>query len=183
MGAPNSYSVTERPVNSWDEYFYELARTTARNSKCLSRRIGAVLVRDKSIIDIGYNGPPRGVGMCDTPRWKTDKTLIEKYNDKMDVAGKCPRRVLGLKSGEGLDLCVAGHAERNSLINAARNGKKVKGSTMYVTCGIPCTPCLVEIINAGVEEVVVTSVDMYDRSSEYLLTQSNLKIRLYDFIK
>ena len=184
MGAPNSYSVTDKPVTSWDEYFYEIARAVARNSKCFSRRIGAVLVYDKSIIDVGYNGPPRGVPRCDE-RWVLDSDFKAKYGDKVsgELVGGCPRRILGFKSGEGLDICIAGHAERNAIINAARNGKKVKGSTLYMTCGLPCTPCLVEIINAGVKEIVITSFETYDDSAMYLLQQSSLEARLYDFIK
>jgi deoxycytidylate deaminase len=87
-----------------------------------------------------------------------------------------------------LDVCVAGHAERNALINAARLGIETRGfkhdpTTLYMSCGIPCTPCMVEIINAGVSEIVVTSISFYDQSAEYLLQNSELKIRLFDFLK
>lgn len=180
-----SYSITDPPVQSWDEYFYNVCRQVARNSKCLSRRIGAVLVWDKGIISTGYNGPPRGVPKCDL-RWKLDKDFAAKYADKAEgkeTAGICPRYVIGFESGKGLEICPAGHAERNALINAARKGIKTKGTTLYMTCGVPCTPCLVEIINAGVKEIVVTSLRVYDETATYLLNQSNLGIRLYDFVK
>jgi len=171
-------------VDSWDEYFYNVCKQVARNSKCLSRKIGALLVRDKSIVSTGYNGPPRGVPVCDQ-RWKIDDLLVKKYGEKTrrEVAGKCPRYVIGFKSGEGLEICVAGHAERNALINAARNGIATKGTIMYMTCGIPCSPCLVEIINAGVEEIIVTNLKFYDElNSRYLLDTSDLKVRVFDFI-
>lgn len=184
----NKYALEEPRVDSWDEYFFNICKQVARNSKCLSHRIGAILVRDKSIISTGYNGPPRGVPRCDL-RWKIDPILAEKYIElsqnmkNTDVEGKCPRRVLGFKSGEGLDICVAGHAERNALINAARHGIATKDTSLYLTCGIPCSPCLVEIINAGVKEIVLTSLKTYDSTSIYLLNQSNIDIRMYDFIK
>jgi len=174
----------EKCVDSWDEYFYNVCKQVARNSKCLSRQIGAILVRDKSIVSTGYNGPPRGVPICDK-RWKIDPLFVKMYGEKKDeeIVGKCPRYVVGFKSGEGLEICVAGHAERNSLINAARNGIATKGTTMYMTCGIPCSPCLVEIINAGVEEIVVTRLSFYDElNSRYLLNESDLKVRVFDFI-
>lgn len=180
-----SYSITDPPVKNWDEYFYNVCRQVARNSKCLSRRIGAVLVWDKGIISTGYNGPPRGVPKCDM-RWKLDKEFAAKYADRVEgkeTIGVCPRHVIGFKSGEGLGICPAGHAERNALINAARKGIATKGTSLYMTCGVPCTPCLVEIINAGVKEIIVTSLRMYDESSLYLLNQSSLGIRLYDFVK
>jgi len=171
-------------ISGWDEYFYNVCVQVARNSKCFSRHIGSVLVYDKSIISTGYNGPPRGVPACDM-RWKIDPEFISDYADsatKDSPVGKCPRRYLGFKSGEALEICPAGHAERNSLINAARNGIKTKDTSMYMSCGIPCTPCLVEIINAGVKEIIVTSLKTYDKTSIYLLNQSKLNIRLFDFI-
>jgi dCMP deaminase len=119
-------------------------------------------------------------------RWSLDEAFVKKYGDKIKdqaVRGRCPRHVIGFKSGEGLDVCPAGHAERNALINAARKGIATKGSLLYMTCGIPCSPCLVEIINAGVDGIVVTSLKVYDDSAMYLIKQSNLKIRLFDFIK
>lgn len=186
MGGLDDYNVTDDPVRSWDEYFFNVCRQVARNSKCLSRRIGAVLVYDKSIISTGYNGPPRGVPPCNK-RWKLDKKFTEEYKgfnfDLESVKTKCPRKIIGFESGAGLDVCVAGHAERNTLINAARNGIRTKGGTLCMSCGIPCTPCLVEIINAGIEEIVVTSFEFYDASGPYLLKQSDLKVRLFDFIE
>jgi dCMP deaminase len=178
------YAVLDEQVDSWDEYFYSVCRQVARNSKCLSRRIGAVLVYDKSIISTGYNGPPRGVPRCDI-RWRIDAAFNKKYGDlakdkKLD--GVCPRYALGFKSGEGLEICVAGHSERNALINAARLGIRTKGASLYMTCGIPCTTCLIEIINAGVKEIIVTSLKTYDESSLYLLNQSDLGIRLFSFL-
>ena len=180
-----SYSVDEPRTESWDEYFYNMACQTARNSKCLSRRIGCVMVKDKSILSTGYNGPPRGIPRCDL-RWKLDEDFIKEYGDKAkgkETDGICPRYVIGFKSGEGLEICPAGHAERNALINAARNGIKTKGTTLYMSCGIPCSPCLVEIINAGVREIVCTSLKIYDSTTMYLLTHGALKVRLFDFIK
>jgi dCMP deaminase len=99
------------------------------------------------------------------------------------VAGKCPRRVLGMKSGEGIEWCPAGHGEENAILNAARMGVCTKDTSMYMTCGIPCSKCLVKIINAGVSELVVTSFNIYDVTSEYLVENSSLKIRLFDFLK
>ena len=171
-------------TRTWDEYYHRVCETVASNSKCLSRHIGAILVQDKSIIGTGYCGPPRGVPHCGERYYidsKLIEALVEKGIDPDDVSNHtiCPRYVLGFKSGEGLEWCVSGHAERNTLINAARTGVSTKGSTMFMDCGIPCNPCLVEIINAGVEEVVVTKKSYYDLMSPYLISNSNLKVRVY----
>lgn len=171
-------------VDSWDEYYYNICKQAARNSKCHSRHIGAILVKDKVVISAGYNGPPREVPTCDN-RWRNDPDFFKKYGNHTsgkEIKGKCPRYVIGFKSGEGLELCPAGHAERNSLINAGRLGIATKGTTMYMTCGIPCTPCLVEIINAGVKEIVTVNLKFYDETAKYLLENSDLLVRVYDFV-
>jgi len=116
-------------------------------------------VKDKSIISTGYNGPPRGISHCE--------------------GVFCPRQLQGFKSGEGLHLCPATHAEANCIAQAAKNGISTAGSIMYVTCNVPCKNCLAVIINAGIEEVVCTSLDFYNELSSYLITQSDLIVRKY----
>ncbi|MGD2072881.1 MAG: deaminase [Candidatus Thorarchaeota archaeon] len=179
-------------LKKWDKWYFDVCNVVASNSKCLSRKIGAILVRDKAIVSQGYCGPPRGVRPCDE-RWRTDKKMREAVDFDaftedffvMHLKGVCPRYIpeMGFKSGEGLEWCVSGHAERNALINAARFGIKTKGTIMYMSCAIPCTPCLVEIVNAGVEEIVVMDETYYDVSAKYLLKESGLKWRIFSHLK
>jgi len=214
----NSYTVELENPKSWDEYFYNFCVTAASNSKCLSRKIGAVIVRDKTILSTGYNGPPRGVMTCDK-RWLHDPEIVKEFNQRVTDKGRsdkvigkefwaktlnaplksieryknefegiCPRYVkdMGYGSGQGLEWCVAGHAERNAIVNAARMGMpELKGCSIYMSCGVPCTPCLIEIINAGIEEIICTEISFYafDRSCKYLLDNSDVKIRKFDFIE
>ena len=174
-------------VKRWDEYFYNVCKAVEANSVCLSRHIGAVLVRDKSIISTGYNGPPRGIPHCNE-RYIIDseiRALIKskgKDPDNPKYHNTCPRYVAGFKSGEGLGYCVAGHAERNALNNAARHGIATKGATLMMSCGVPCSPCLVEIINCGIVEIVITKKSFYDSSAKYLLDNSDLKVRIFEHL-
>lgn len=167
-----------------DKWFHKMCKDIASNSKCLSRKVGAILVRDGMIISQGYNGPPKGSPHCDQ-RYIIDPVLREnmkklgKDPDDPKYQKICPRQALGFKSGQGLDWCVAGHAERNALINAASNGISTFGSKLYMDCAVPCTPCIVEIINAGVEEIIFTDYKYYDRSAEYTLKNSILNHRRY----
>lgn len=149
---------------NWDKYFLHIAEMVRRQSKCYSRQIGAVLVRDKSIISTGYNGVARGIPHC------------EARNPNEQRA--CPRWVQGYSSGEGLHLCLAAHAEVNAILNAARMGVCTKGATLYCTCGIPCKNCLGALINAGIVEIVCTSGDYYDDLSPWLLENSDIKVRV-----
>ncbi len=167
----------------WDDYFLKIAQAVAENSKCLSRQIGAILVRDKSIISTGYNGPPRGVPHC-SQRYYCDEHLIRhlpavEEGRTLDTS-VCPRRAMGYGSGEGLNFCIASHAEVNCINNAARQGIRTLGSTMYLSCTIlPCKNCLCEIINAGIEEVVTVEYHPYDQTSLFLIEHSGLRIRTY----
>ena len=142
----------------WDKYFLDICNAVALNSKCHSRQIGAILVRDKVVICTGYNGPPRGFPHCE---------------------GSCPRRRLGYDSGQGLHLCPAAHAERNAIDQAARLGIKTAGATIYMNCPMPCKDCLITLIQAGIEEVVcIATEQLYDFMSGKL--RHHIKVRNFD---
>ena len=150
----------------WDRYFHGICDAVAVQSPCLSRNIGAILVRDKSIIATGYNGPPRGFTHC-----------IEKGNS-------CPRMSLeGYESGKFLDICPAAHAEANCLVNAARNGVIVINSTLYMNCVVPCKDCMILLANAGITGVVVDSLDPYssvNQMSKEIADFSGIEVRRFN---
>jgi len=149
---------------NWDRYFLQIAKIVGTQSKCYSRQIGVVLVKDKSIISTGYNGVARGVPHCE-----------ERNQDELRI---CPRNLAGHGSGQGLHMCLAIHAEVNALLNAARMGVCTKGATLYCTCGIPCKNCLGALINAGIVEIVCTNGGYYDELSPWLLENSDIKVRV-----
>jgi len=172
---------------TWDEYFFEICIAVAKKSNCLSRKIGAVIVKDNALISSGYNGPPRNVPHC-SDRLKYDKDLLDRFSLKSDKPytedtklTECPRYTLGAKSGEMTYICPAGHAERNAIVQSARNGVSVKDCTIYMNCPVPCFECLKEIINSGIKEIVCTSLNFYDSMGRYLLNNSkDLLVRTYD---
>jgi dCMP deaminase len=49
---------------SWDEYFFDVARTVASRSTCPRLRVGAVLVRGSRIVGTGYNGSLPAMAHC-----------------------------------------------------------------------------------------------------------------------
>ena len=161
----------------WSLYFRSIAHAVALNSKCLSIKIGAIIVKDNSIICTGYNGPPRNVPECDR-RWEFDKNL-KPFLDRRETIPRCPRRILGFASGEGLNLCIAAHAEANCIANAARHGIELVNTSMYMTCGVPCKNCLALIINAGISHIICEDKIFYDTESEYLVSYSLLNVSTY----
>ena len=169
--------------SDWDKYFLNICNEVAKNSKCLSRQIGAILVRDNIIISTGYNGPPRGVPDC-SKRIQNDKrmqialnALNVDINDESNI-GICPRRLLQFKSGEGGEWCGAVHSEKNCLLSAARNGICTKGATIYLNSVVSCcSQCFGALINAGIKEVVLIKNDFYDVTVSWMMSNSDIKIR------
>jgi len=161
--------------NSWDVYFLRIAREVSKNSKCLSRQIGAVVVKDKNVVSTGYNEPAKGVKHCNE---RTPKFYFELDNKSPYIMDdwhiQCPRKSLGYKSGQGLHLCQAGHAERNALIQAAKHGISTNGASLYCYCPLPCMSCMIEIINAGIKELIFLKGKDYDTYSRILLIESKI---------
>ena len=52
----------ERPT--WDEYFMLQAELAKMRSNCMTRQVGAVIVRGNRQIATGYNGTPPGIKNC-----------------------------------------------------------------------------------------------------------------------
>ncbi len=102
-----------------------IAKEVATRSTCDRKHVGAVVVRDKSILATGYNGSVRGLGHCDD-----EGHLMED--------GHCVRTV---------------HAEANAIVQAARNGMRIEGAGIYVTAS-PCWGCFRLIANAGIVRIV-----------------------------
>lgn len=118
---------TAKPRCSWDFYFMQIATLVATRSKDPSTQVGAVLVRDKTILSTGYNGFPRGVD--DTVQARFERPL--KYTWTV-------------------------HAEENCLLSSARFGSKTLGAVLYVTPLFPCARCATSIVQAGVSQVVTS---------------------------
>lgn len=110
---------------NWDDYFMSIAHVVASRATCSRKHVGAVIVRDKTILSTGYNGSIRSLPHCDEVGH-----MIE--NDH------CVRTV---------------HAEANAIVQAARNGVRIDGATIYVSAS-PCWGCMRLIANAGIGRIV-----------------------------
>ena len=178
---------------NWDKYFHDICTTVASKSPCLSRKIGAIIVRDKSIISTGYNGPPRNIPHCGHERFIVDKELQSIVDNQLSLdnfinahlvrsrfKSECPRKVLDYESGTHMELCPAQHAEENAISNAARLGTSTINSTLYLNYIIPCQKCFGTLINAGIVEIVCTKLKTYDNHTKFLLKNSSIKLREFE---
>ncbi len=159
----------------WTEYFMSIARQAAAKSKCMSRNFGAVIVKNRCVVSMGYNGPARGTSHCD----------IRKYGLPEGIAGdkrsECPRRLANLPSGQGLEYCTAGHAERNAIAQAAMNGISTLGAELYTWSPLPCKECAIMIINSGIKKVYYLSGDDYDNVARKLFIEAGVDLESYDY--
>lgn len=116
-----------------EQYYMMMAFIASTRANCLNRAVGAVLVSpdNGSISATGYNGVPKGLPHCQT----------------------CRRRDEGYGPGEGLHRSRAAHAEASVITQAAKYGRKVENTIMYVT-DLPCSDCCKLIINSGISKVV-----------------------------
>ena len=121
-----------------NNYFMDMAKLVANRSTCVRRSVGCVIVNKYGhVMSTGYNGVPKGMGHCtDTP-----------------CAGA------HLKSGEGLHICKAVHAEANALMQCT-NINEIHA--IYTTTS-PCTLCMRLIMNTSCKEIYFHSA--YDEKS------------------
>ncbi len=86
-----------------DKRYLRMAQIWAENSYCERLQVGALIVKEGSIISDGYNGTPRGFeNVCEDPE-----------------TGRTKQYVL--------------HAEANALTKVARSTNNCSGATLYIT--------------------------------------------------
>ena len=126
-------------------YYLDIAQTVAERSTCLRKKYGAIIVKNDVIVSTGYNGAPRDRKNC------------------ADL-GICIRDKLQIPRGERYELCRAVHSEANAIIAASR--EQMLGATLYMSCVDAktgelvcdtncCMMCKRQVINAGIETVIV----------------------------
>ena len=131
-------------------YYLGIAEAVSKRSTCLSKRYGAVVVKDNVVRSTGFNGAPRGRKNC------TD-------------IGYCPRLANNVKRGTDYSTsCRSVHGEMNAIINASP--EELKDATLYlygydrsknemVKDANCCPICKRLIINAGIKDVVIADPD------------------------
>lgn len=92
-------------------------------------KVGAVIVRDDTVISYGYNGMPAGWdNNCEDTVWKSDES--RELKTKPEVL----------------------HAESNAIAKLARSTNSGQGAAMFVTHG-PCIECAKLIYQSGIQAV------------------------------
>jgi dCMP deaminase len=106
-----------------------VAETYAKLSSAKRLQVGAVLVKNDTIIGIGYNGMPAG--------WDNNcEELVHRIAEEPMLKTK-PEVI---------------HAESNCLMKVARSTNSTEGADMFVTHA-PCIHCAKLIYQSGVRKV------------------------------
>ncbi len=110
-----------------------ITQQVAERSTCLRAKVGAVIVRDRSILATGYNGSPAGLPHC----IEAGCLVYQSRTPYGEIEENCYRTI---------------HAEINAITQAARNGSAIRDADIYVT-HTPCIHCLKVLINTGISTV------------------------------
>jgi len=97
----------------------------ATRATCARKHVGAVIVRDKTILSTGYNGSLPNEEHCDDV-------------GHLMIDGHCKRTI---------------HAEQNAIFQAAKNGIRLEDSKLYCTTE-PCFDCLKAIYSVGIRDIL-----------------------------
>ena len=115
-----------------------IAKEVATRSTCDRKYVGAVIVREKTILSTGYNGSIKGLPHCD----EAGHEMVDNH---------CIRTT---------------HAEANAIVQAAKNGVEINKSNIYVTAS-PCYNCFKLIANAGIKTIYYGEFYREDRILEH----------------
>ncbi|KKQ17642.1 MAG: CMP/dCMP deaminase zinc-binding protein [Berkelbacteria bacterium GW2011_GWA1_36_9] len=153
-------NIKEHIRPSWDEYFLNLCDVIGSRGTCDRGRSGCVITNNKRIIATGYVGSPVGLPHCDGIGHQMKATIHEDGK----ITNHCVRTT---------------HAEQNAIVQAARNGARIEGSTLYCKM-TPCYICAKMIINAGIKSVVVSKDYHAGLDSKKIFKQAGIKLKVVD---
>jgi len=113
-----------------DKNFLNIAKEISTWSKCVSKKVWAVIVKDNRILSTWYNWTPAWyINCCDYWKWEYTKNHHD-WSLKYEI-----------------------HAEMNAILWAARNWVKIEWSTIYCTLE-PCFQCTKNILATWIEKII-----------------------------
>lgn len=143
------------------QLYMDWAARTAQLSHAKRLQVGAVIVKDDSVISYGYNGMPAG--------WDND-CEYEDIGFSDAVFGE-PQTLInrGLKTRPEVL-----HAESNAIAKLAKSYNSGVGATMFITHS-PCLECAKLIYQSGIGHVLYR--DAYrDSSGVTFLEKSGVEV-------
>jgi dCMP deaminase len=137
------------------KYYMDVAELTSNLSYAKRLQVGAVIVRDRTILATGYNGMPSG--------WDND-CEDQIYIDDFHVELKTKPEVL--------------HAESNAIAKLASSNESCKNATLFITHS-PCIECSKLIYQSGICKVYYRN-QYRDNSGIEFLTKGGIQVVKYE---
>jgi dCMP deaminase len=132
------------------------AEVYAELSTAKRLQVGCVIVKDNTIIGIGYNGMPSG--------W-TNECEVIKHTDFTGT-------VVTMSKPEVL------HAETNAIAKVAKSTNSTDGATMFITHA-PCLDCAKLVYQSGINSVYYRNTYKNDDGLKFL-EKCNIKVEKYE---
>ena len=149
------------------DLYMDWANRTAQLSHARRLQVGAVIVKDDSVISYGYNGMPAG--------WDNNCEDTEYTYDERDVVNgdwtynKDTKQWSKLKTKPEVL-----HAESNAIAKLAKSTSSGNGASIFITHA-PCHDCAKLIYQSGISSVYYRSA-YRDSAGLDFLNKSNVKV-------
>lgn len=137
------------------DLYMDWASRTAELSHAVRLQVGAVIVKDDTVISYGYNGMPSG--------WDNNCEDLIQYSDDT-VSLKTKPEVL--------------HAESNAIAKLARSSNSGKDADIFITHS-PCIECAKLIFQSGIKNVYYRE-NYRDDSGIQFLEKSGVNVLMVD---
>ncbi len=165
----------------WDTTWLLFARMMAdRHSKCASKSVACVIVKDEKPISIGINGTPSQHVNCNEIYLKQDGILYTSRPDHPIVEESIERNGILFYRCENQEEHHEWskqheiHAEINALGKLAADSTSARHATAYVTHS-PCHACSLALIASKIDRVVYSTGYEYGDGLN-LMRQSGIEV-------
>lgn len=144
-------------------YGMATAMLISSRSRCVSHKVGCVIMKEGRFISSGYNGTAPGVPNCDCINKPGDPNHSD-WSRKNEI-----------------------HAEMNAILAAAKNGIPLQGCTLITTLS-PCPDCCKNIAVSGISQIVYleeygkSEPDWVDKCKSYGIAVTQLSKSYIDDI-
>lgn len=146
---------------SWDEYFLGLLEPLSKRATCDRGRSASVIVSPHhTILTTGYVGSPPGQPHCD----QVGHLMKTVTHEDGHQSQHCMRTL---------------HAEENAVLQAAKDGVRLEGATMY-TKMVPCYNCAMRIVRVGIAKLVAQKRYHADGKSMELFNNAGVQVLVMD---
>ena len=132
-------------LKSQDNKFLDIADDFAQKSKCVSKKVCTLIVKNGRIISTGLNGTASGdYNCCDLFDEKNfDRDEHHKFSELKEM-----------------------HGEMSAILHAAKHGISIDGCTVYSNLE-PCMQCLKNLYVGGITRVVYRHPYDYNDNEDY----------------